>query len=125
MARLINQNWSDETVNWLEADHQIAVVQMLKREGILFQADQSGMFAAKRTAAKAKLNGMQSGFPDLNIYLHGRVLMIEMKRWKGVTSKEQKDRHIELRELGYQVEIVKERTPADAVARVKEILDRI
>ena len=106
-----------------EYDLQVGVVQWLKRNKFMFAADQSGLFTSKRSAGKAKLSGLVSGEPDLRIYLEGgRCLFIEMKAWKGRLSDNQTERIERLRFLGFQVEIVKERTPADAVERVKEIL---
>ena len=113
----------DETAPWLEEDLQMAVVRELKRYGVIFAADQAGSGKrSKRQGARLKLAGMVAGEPDLRLYMPGgKLVMIEMK-CKASVSKEQRERHAALRALGYDVRVVKAKTPAHAIAQVVDII---
>lgn len=120
--------WDDPTLNWLEDHLQIAITEEFgKLERVLpftFAADMNGLRTSKRSAARAKAAGMRSGEPDLRIYLNdGRIGFIELKRKNGVTSKKQKDRHKQLRDLGHDVRVLKAACPREAVDKAVKILD--
>lgn len=121
----MRHKWDDKTVRWSEHDLQVAVVQWLRRNGFDVAADQGGLRTSRRQAGLAKQAGLIAGEPDLRIYLSdGHLLMVEMKTARGSVSKAQKERHAKLKAAGYDVEILKALTPADAVEKIAQIMDR-
>jgi hypothetical protein len=58
----------------------------------------------KAAASIAKLSGLTAGEPDVRIYAKGgRMALVEIKRFKGVRSQAQIDRHALLKSLGFEV----------------------
>lgn len=125
MNRLIACDLDDATVPWSEDDMQMAVVRELRRAGIVFAADQNAGRRSKQDGARRKALGMQAGETDIRLYfLNGRIVHVEMKAPKGTTSKEQKHWHAVLRSIGHDVYVIREKTPAAAVNRILEIVER-
>lgn len=121
MTKILNHQPCDPTVNWLESDHQIHVVQWLRRNGYCVAADQNGATNQRRSQRLAE--GLQPGEPDLRIYLpNGRLMLIEMKRHKGKLSPQQVAHHERLESLGHHVFVIIERTPADSLKKVIDIV---
>lgn len=97
------------------------------RDGVTFTI--AGDFnAARRSpgeATKAKATGLAAGEEDLRVYAEGgRLLLIEMKGAKTPVSPEQKKRHALHRGLGFQVEVVRVATEADAAEQVCAVVRR-
>lgn len=83
------------------------------------------MNAGKRNGARAKLNGLKAGEPDIRVYLPGAQLrMIEMKASGGKVSKAQEGRHRLLRNLGFDIVVIKAETEDDAVAQCRRLLTK-
>ena len=64
--------------------------------------------SSARDMAKLKRQGLETGFPDLSIYLDGKCFFIEMKRSKATASAIKKDQVIQLNELqdqGFEVAV--------------------
>lgn len=114
--------WS-VTENYTEDDHQKHIVKELRRGGYLFRAGMEGVRLSVGVRSKMKALGMEPGLPDLEIYLNNRLVMIELKRWRGVVSDAQKAVHKRLREYGYEVHVIKEKTPEDSWGKVCSILN--
>lgn len=118
----------DASYNWQEWELQAVVVRDMRRledarGDFTVAADMNGVHLTSQQASKAKITGMRAGETDLRFYCAGgRTLLVELKRKKGVVEAEQKERHEKLRALGYQVEVVKAATPAEASARVRALL---
>jgi len=127
MSKLIENDWSDTSVNWLEDDLQTAIVQMLRKEGVEHAADQNAGRRSLRDGQKRKLTGMMAAETDLRIYgPMPKFLMIEVKRKKsGRMSKEQQDRIPKLISLGYDVRVLWADCPADAVAQARRMLQDV
>lgn len=125
---LMKDDWSDEDINWLEDQIQIAVVQRLKRleqEGynFTFAASLEGVKLSKSQAGKAKLMGMVSGEPDLRLYFpNRRLVMVELKRKMGRTSGAQDERISRLSGLGYDVFVLHGRSPQHASDAIEKIV---
>lgn len=123
MTQLLRYPESDATVNWSEDDLQMTVVRTLRRLGVCHAADQNAAKRSKRDGARRKVLGMVAGEADVRLYLPGgRLVMVEIKAWRGTLSDAQKARHAELRALGFDVHVLKAKTPADAVAKIIDIL---
>lgn len=118
----------DLNFNWLEEHHQEHIATWLrdqKRVGRLsFDVGMEGVrITSNSLRGRLKRQGMDSGVPDLKLKLKGGVLLhIELKRWKGSVSADQKTEHELLKSLGHNIEIVKEKTPQRALERVKELV---
>jgi hypothetical protein len=124
MSNLIRYHHADTAAPWTEDDLQMAIVQALRRLGVTFATDPNPGRQSKRAGGKRKALGLVAGEPDIRLYLPGgRTVFIELKKWTGAVSKEQKARHAELRALGFDVHIVKAKTPADAVYGVMEAIE--
>lgn len=93
-----------------EHQEQKTLVRWLKFKRIAHAAVPNGFFTNKRDAKfyaqikKLKDEGYSPGFPDLLVFKLGGLLLVEMKRKDGGSiSKEQKDWHKVLTELGHKV----------------------
>jgi ribosomal protein L34 len=64
----------------------------------------------------------RSGFPDRFYAKQGRVVLIEFKRPKGRTTKQQLHRHKELRDAGVEVRVVYSLAEAELVLRMDHAL---
>ena len=130
MSFLLQHDWSDRSVKWIEDHLQMAVAQKLRRlederDDFTFAADMGGMAAAnKRVAGRAKLMGLRKGETDLRLYFAGpRLLMIEMKTINGALSDDQKKRHALFKIMGFDVQVVRASCPNDAVAQVTALVE--
>ena len=65
MSNLIKFDLDDPTAKWSEHELQVAVVQRLRKLGVLYAGDQNGLRTSKRQAAMAKQAGMMAGEPDI------------------------------------------------------------
>lgn len=117
-----------ENIRWSEADIQSYIVLKLRDlaqdcPNFLFHADMGGMKTNIRTASKSKALGMERGVPDLFLFLPGgRLICIELKTAKGSVSAEQKARHRALDDLGFQVYVVKAKSPGQGWSVISDIL---
>lgn len=118
-----------ESINWLESDIQSFIILKLRDHlcdhpnAFLFEGSLEGNKMTPRAASKAKALGMESGVPDIRVYLpNHRLISIELKRKSGTVSSEQKKRHKALEALGFPVYVVKAKSPADGWAQVYNIL---
>lgn len=115
--------WGDDSLAWSEEQLQIAIAESLRKQGVVFAADMGGLRTTKRSAGRAKAAGLTKGEPDLRIYMDGGKLgMIELKAKRGTVSPEQKERHAVLRDLGFDVRVVKASCPTEAIQKVNEII---
>jgi hypothetical protein len=81
------------------------------------------MGAGKRNGTRAKVTGLKAGEPDLRLFMAGGVLkMIELKAKGGSLSKEQKERHVKLRALGFEVRTVTAETSESAAKQCSDLL---
>lgn len=122
-----------EKAHTLESDLQAEQVARLKElpdygSHFLIAGDQNAAKRGPIAAAEAKRTGMESGEPDLRIYIKGddgesRTLLIENKNGGGYLSQEQKDRHTAMEALGFQVWTIKtddkDRAAACAIALMR------
>lgn len=112
----------------LEWQLQAAAIRALRRHpGFNRTFAMAGDFNAGRRGSteqtKAKATGLTPGEPDLRLYIAtGRMLFIEYKTSTGRLSLEQRDRHVLLRALGFQVEVIKAATPEECVAETLALL---
>lgn len=106
-----------------ESQIQKQLVAWLKAKNILFSV---GLEGAKRhpvEQAKLKAQGMQSGQPDISLYLPGaRTVFIELKTLKGRVSPNQKERHEKLQDLGFDVHVLKAAHGGEAIDFVNEVI---
>lgn len=117
---LIDKDWNDRSFTWKEEHLQAAVCQKLsplRDNKILdFEGDMNAGKRGKRAQQLAKLTGMRAGSPDLRIYLAGGMLLsVEFKTTDNYLSAAQKMVHNLRRELGFDVRVIKCRTPMQAV----------
>lgn len=97
-----------------EQQEQEALIGWLELKKIAYFASPASFFTGKRDGRfygmlkKLKLAGFSSGFPDVQVFLMGQTIYIEMKRSKGgVLSVEQKEWHKKLGRLGNNVYVCK------------------
>jgi hypothetical protein len=115
--------WARADIPGREDHLQMAVSTVLRRQGIVFAADQNEGRRSPRDGARRKAMGMTAGEPDLRIYLPGgRVLFVELKTKRGRLSDAQEWRQEQLRALGHRVETVYAATPSEAVIKVLALL---
>ena len=115
MSNLARFAYDDGSIQWSESDLQMAVASLLRQLGITFAADMNAGRRSARRGARLKHEGMAAGEPDLRLYMPGgQVIFIEMKTMRGKLSKVQRERHDRLRQLGFEVHVCQEPTPAAA-----------
>jgi hypothetical protein len=120
--KLTKKDKSCTLTNWLEDDIQAYIVQWLRRNDVLFRAGLEGMYTSKRTASKAKMLGMESGWPDIHIIEPD--FYVELKTMKGRLSDNQKEMHSKLRSLSKIVYVVKAKTPEDGLKQFLECYNK-
>lgn len=82
-----------------------------------------GMGLQAYAIAELVRQGLRAGEPDLIFYIRGgKVLLVELKRTKGVLSKAQKNRHSVLDKLGFEVYTVKPESIESGIEEVLSIL---
>ncbi|WP_454650729.1 hypothetical protein [Bradyrhizobium liaoningense] len=78
---------------------------------------------SRRERMEAKVTGLTAGEPDVRVYVTGGFLVsIELKTPKGSRSKDQKDRHKKLTDLGFTVITAKAPTPEELADEVERIV---
>ncbi|MCP1790945.1 hypothetical protein J2R95_000438 [Bradyrhizobium japonicum] len=78
---------------------------------------------SRRERMEAKVTGLTAGEPDVRVYVTGGVLLsIEVKTPTGSRSKNQKDRHKKLTDLGFIVITAKAATPEELADEVERIV---
>ncbi|MCA1364991.1 hypothetical protein I6F14_32465 [Bradyrhizobium sp. IC3069] len=78
---------------------------------------------SRRERMEAKVTGLTAGEPDVRVYVTGGFLLsIELKTPKGLRSKDQKDRHKKLTDLGFTVITAKAPTPEELADEVERIV---
>lgn len=83
------------------------------------------MNAGKRNPMKAKVTGIKAGASDIRLFFPGAVLkMIEVKDGDGRLTDAQKKYHPRLRELGFEIVVVKAKTGKEAVKQVIVHMER-
>lgn len=121
-----------EKAHTLEADLQAAQVTRLKKRddlitGFLFAASMEAGKRGPKAQAEAKATGMIAGEPDLRLYVSGRdgpkLVFIENKNGGNGLSKEQKQRHADLRYLGFRVYVIKTDDEVLAADLAESVLD--
>lgn len=131
MSKLLKHDWHDEGINWLEEDLQQAIIMRMrqrKEHGDLFRivGDMNAGKRSKTTGARLKAAGMQTGEPDMRIYVHGGfTVFVELKRGTGKVSDAQDAWHDVLADLGFDVWLLRATTPADAVEKMHGVIDSI
>jgi hypothetical protein len=113
--------------NWLEEHHQVHIARWLraqKAKGRLsFAIGMEGVRLPISLRKKMKRQGMDAGTPDITVKLAGgKTVHFELKKWRGVTNSNQKLEHELLKKLGHTVYVIRERTPHDALAKVRELI---
>lgn len=89
-----------------------------------FAAGLEGVRLIPKKRAEMRSQGMKAGEPDLRFYFdRGRILLIELKADGGSLNAAQKERHARLRDLGFDVRVVKATSEAEAVALVGAIVE--
>ena len=107
-------------LEWVLQAAQIRALRSLPEYGSRFLLV-GGMEAGRRSpreAVKAKATGLTAGHPDLTIFMGGgRAGFIENKAEKGRLSPAQVERHVALRALGFDVEVIRASTESEAALR--------
>jgi hypothetical protein len=102
----------------------ISDLHKLQDEGWDFEVE-GDMNAGKRNPMKAKLTGIKAGASDIRLFFPGGVLkMIEVKDGTGRLSDAQKEYHPRLRELGFEIVVVRAKTGEEAVRQVRKHMTR-
>lgn len=103
-----------------EAEEQERVLQVLRRQGVIYFAVPNGGRRGVREAVAFKRQGVKAGIPDLILPgadARWRCLAIEMKRTKGGrVSPEQESWHGILRACGWKILVCE--GAADAIAQL-------
>lgn len=125
--KILKHDVYDASVDWAEDHHQLAITQLLRRiektGQLTFAADMNAGKRSRGRGSKLKALGMRAGEPDLRVYVDGgKLISFEVKKLRGATSQEQKDRMATLTQLGFACHVIRERTPGQARDRVMEIL---
>tara|TARA_R110000787_G_scaffold229028_1_gene336606 strand:+ start:545 stop:949 length:405 start_codon:yes stop_codon:yes gene_type:complete len=131
MSKLLKHDWDDLEVNWLEEDLQQAIIMRMRQRkdhGQWFRivGDMNAAKRNKSTGARLKAAGMQTGEPDMRIYVEGGVVcFVELKRTGNKTSEAQDVWHDILTDLGFDVIILTADTPNSAVDAMHDIIDNL
>lgn len=122
----------NEKTKYTESQHQAHIVKWLREQkserNLSFDIGMEGVWMPPRLQAKMKREGRDRGVPDIKIKLPKGVLVhIELKTWSNYNglSEPQKTEHELLTELGHIVHMVREKTPEQALNRIKEIIENI
>lgn len=114
--------WPPPNTQWSEDWLQMYIAMESNRLGILMHADGNGNYVNGKTAGKKKLMGSLAGWPDMVFILEGRIVWIELKTIVGKLSKEQRDAHRRMIDMGCEVWVVKALDGRDAWGKVCGIL---
>lgn len=117
--------------NVLESDLQAAQVSALKGhkhygKRFTLAGDMGAGKRGPKAIADALRTGLESGEPDLRLYFQGgRLVSIENKAKRTPVSPDQIARHALLRQLGFEVHVIKSTTEDEATRAVLAIVDAI
>ena len=107
----------------IEEKIQKQLVKWLQAKRVAFSVGLEGAKRHPAEQARMKAMGMQSGHPDITLYLpHGKTIFIELKTLKGRVSDNQKERHETLKKLGFDVHVLKAEDGGVAIDIVQAIL---
>lgn len=113
----------DSTIEWKEWELQAYIIQEARRSGYMVSGSMEQGLRSSGAGARAKACGLTKGEPDMRFYLPmGRVLFVELKTMAGKVSKEQKEYHERLGQLGHWVEVIKMPSPGLAWGAICERL---
>lgn len=110
---------------WRYQAEVIARLHKLEDDGlpITCAGDMNRAKRSRRERMEAKVTGLTAGEPDIRVYVAGGFLLsIELKTPKGSRSKDQKDRHKKLTDLGFIVITAKAATPEELAGEVERIV---
>lgn len=110
---------------WRYQAEVIARLHKLEDDGlpIACAGDMNRAKRSRRERMEAKVTGLTAGEPDVRVYVTGGFLLsIELKTPKGSRSKDQKDRHKKLTDLGFTVITAKAPTPEELADEVERIV---
>lgn len=113
-----------------EADLQRAIVKKLlrpyKKERLLdFQCGFEGIHLAPRQRVQANQQGRDKGCPDIRLFFpKGIACFVELKLKGNYLTAEQKDDKELLSSLGFDWYTLTAKNPDDAVAQMREIIDK-
>ncbi|UPK16794.1 VRR-NUC domain-containing protein [Bradyrhizobium sp. 131] len=115
----------DTIPEWRYQAEVIARLHALEDAGlpIACAGDMNRAKRSRRERMEAKVTGLTAGEPDVRVYVTGGFLLsIELKAPKGSRSKDQKDRHKKLTDLGFTVITAKAPTPGELADEVERIV---
>jgi hypothetical protein len=92
---------------------------------IVFCHIPNGGYRTKAEAGIFKAMGVQSGAPDLVIWMKGETLQIELKARKGKLSDAQEAFGDRLEALGHPYHVITAESPKDAVDQLVALLEAI
>ncbi|MDD1523036.1 MULTISPECIES: hypothetical protein [Bradyrhizobium] len=114
---------------WRYQAEVIARLHKLEDDGLPFTCagDMNRARRNRRERMEAKVTGLTAGEPDVRVYITGGVLLsFELKTPKGSRSKDQKDRHAKLIDLGFEVITVKAKRPEEMADLIEiEVRNRL
>jgi len=120
---------NNEGQKYTESQHQKHIVVWLREQKALrklsFDVGMEGIRLKPYQINQVKSQGMDAGVPDIKIKLPNGILVhVELKCWSNYNglSSPQEAEHALLTELGHIVYMVREKTPEQALNRVKEII---
>ena len=106
-----------------EDEIQKNLVKWLKAKRVVFSVGLEGAKRHPAEQARLKAMGMQPGQPDISLYLPGgRTVFIELKTEKGRVSDNQRERHELLKNLGFDVHVLRARDGGAAIDLVEAII---
>ena len=117
----------------IDAEEALELEMQIAAASYLFNLEQRGILTyvhapneGERSEAeryKLAAMGMKAGHPDLEVYLAGgRTVFFELKTRTGWVFPKQKLRHALLRMLGFNVHVIKARTPGDCIEQIATLL---
>jgi len=101
---------------------QMHVVKEALRLGIIVHGDQNAARRSMAAAAKAKLMGMRSGWPDLCFILNRRIVWVELKAAKTPVADTQQKLHEAFALMGHECYVVRALNGDDAWEQIKKII---
>jgi len=112
----------DRIPEWRYQAEVIARLHKLEADGLPLTCagDMNRAKRNRRERMEAKVTGLTAGEPDVRVYLsNARLISYELKTPDGSRSKDQKARHARLHALGFEVETIAAKTPAEMADRIE------